>query len=178
MWRSLAVLLACVAIGSASARAHPKPPASGLTMEQLKNTTYKAAFFEEDHELRDGHWERQVQFSALKVVETLDLMTAAFGDLNGDGIPDAAVVLGASGGGSGGFMELAPVLNRGGRPVSLDTVGLGDRSRIQSLTISNGKIAVSMLISAESDPSCCPTHKVQRTYVLKGDKLVEAPAAR
>ena len=41
----------------------------------------------------------------------------AFGDLDGDGIWDAAVVLEANGGGSGTFRSLEAVVNEDGAPV-------------------------------------------------------------
>ena len=40
----------------------------------------------------------------------------AFGDLNGDGVEDAVVVLVTNPGGTGRFYDLAPVLNQNGTP--------------------------------------------------------------
>ena len=97
------------------------------------------------------------------------------GDLDGDGALDAAVVLATDGGGSGMFVELAAVLNRGGAPVHAASAQLGDRVNVESVSIEAGAVAVQMITQGDDDPMCCPTHRVVRRYRLEGRSLVEQP---
>ena len=56
-----------------------------------------------------------------------------FGDINNDGAPDAAVVLAASGGGSGTFYSLEAVVNQYGKPVDIASISLGDRIVVKAV---------------------------------------------
>jgi hypothetical protein len=99
----------------------------------------------------------------------------AFGDLNGDGVDDAAVILIESSGGSGNFRYLAAVINEGGAPVNVATQFIGDREQMQSITIEDGEITVDMVAHGPDDPMCCPTQEVTKRYQLRADQLVEVP---
>jgi hypothetical protein len=98
---------------------------------------------------------------------------AATGDLNGDGVPDAAVVLATNSGGSGVFIDLAAVVVEEGQPVNVAITPLGDRVQINSLTIQDGQIIVDMVTHGPDDPMCCPTQQVVETYELQGYELVK-----
>ena len=95
----------------------------------------------------------------------------AVGEL--DGQPAAAVVLHSSGGGSGTFMELHVMVERDGKPYDVAWALLGDRVKINSVSIKDGKIVVDMVTHGPNDPMCCPTQQVVQTYVLQGDQLVQ-----
>ncbi len=82
-----------------------------------------------------------------------------FGDLNGDGINDAAVVLSLVDG-NAVHRYLAAVLNRNGEPVHVDSAYLGLNIGLRSVTIQDGIITVKMVQLAPGDPTCCPTQKV------------------
>jgi hypothetical protein len=107
--------------------------------------------------------------------ETVVALTdfAATGDLNGDGVPDAAVVLATNSGGSGVFIDLAAVVVEDGQPVNVAITPLGDRVQINSLTIQDGQIVVDMVTHGPDDPMCCPTQQVVETYELQGYELVK-----
>jgi len=96
----------------------------------------------------------------------VELITAAFGDLNNDGISDAAVVLTWDGGGSGTFYYLAAVVNQDGKPLNVSTVHLGDSIGIESMNISSGKITLDLLTHSFGDPMCCPTRKSHYEYEM------------
>ena len=93
------------------------------------------------------------------------------GDLNGDGIEDVAVVLAASGGGSGTFYSLAAIVDEGETPTLAATATLGDRIRLESLTVAEGVITVQMVTHGEGDGMCCPTLRVAQRYQLTEDGL-------
>jgi hypothetical protein len=96
----------------------------------------------------------------------------ATGDLDGDGTPDAAVVLATDTGGSGVFMDLAAVVVVDGMPFNVAIALLGDRAQINSLSIRDGEIVVDMITQGPNDPMCCPTLRVVETYELRGNELV------
>ena len=98
--------------------------------------------------------------------------TMATGDLNGDGVADAAVVLVSNPGGSGTFYELAAVLNENGQPHHGASILLGDRVRILAMAIKDGQITVHMITQGPNDPMSIPTLEVTNRYELKDGKLV------
>ena len=68
---------------------------------------------------------------------------------------------------------LDAVVNERGQPKSIALADLGDRVKINSLSIQAGKIVIDMVVHGPKDPACCPTVKKIATYRLVGNKLVE-----
>ena len=151
-----------------------------LTLEQLRNAEYRLPLLGDDDtpiRLEDGmgsiaYGEGATERDYAGLVDD----TVAFGDLDGDGIADAAVVVFTSGGGSGTFKHLIAVLDRDGAPVQAARAFLGDRVRVESMTISSGEIVATMLAHRRSDGLCCPTLNVTRAFALRGDQLVPRKA--
>jgi heat shock protein HslJ len=146
-----------------------------LTLDALRNATYPSEWDESGTTtLTDGRYEGEpyVEGGATRLVVTL-VEPIAFGDLDGDGVDDAAVILVASPGGSGAFYSLEAVRNEGGEPVHLASYSLGDRAQIESLAIEGEKIVLKMVTHGPDDPMCCPTQQVEQTYALQGNELVQ-----
>jgi len=101
---------------------------------------------------------------------------SAVGDLDGDGSPDAAVVVAGNGGGSGTFLELFVVLNGATGLTPIAGPVLGDRLKIERLEVREGRVTIAYLAAKPDDPLCCPTAKVQRDLRLEAGRLVEIPA--
>jgi heat shock protein HslJ len=143
-----------------------------LTEEALKNAVYNSEWPQDGlAQLTDGEYRKPImEGSATELV--IRLMDVVFGDLDGDGVSDAAVVLVTDPGGSGTFFELAAVVNRDGNPEHVATTFLGDRAQIEALSIEAGQIVVEMITHGPDDPMCCPTQQVVQTYTLQGDELV------
>ena len=59
------------------------------------------------------------------------------------------------------------------KPKNIALTDLGDRVKINSLSIQAGKIIIDMVVHGPNDPACCPTVKKIATYTLVGNKLVE-----
>jgi hypothetical protein len=96
----------------------------------------------------------------------------ATGDLNGDGVEDAAVILVADPGGSGTFSYVAAVVNQEGDLHGVASALLGDRIEIKSLTIRGGAIEVTILDRAPGQPMASPpTIEVTESYRLQGSRL-------
>ncbi len=103
---------------------------------------------------------------------TVQYQTSAIGDLNGDGMPDAAVILIADTSGSGTFIYLAAMVSGGGRLENSDTIYLGDRVIVESMAIQDGMIHLQMITHGPQDAMCCPSLKTNQTYLLDSGHLV------
>ncbi len=162
-------------VGTETATPIPEPTAGtipNLTLDQLRNLTYPIDLAPDGAaQLVDGSFSAPAApDSAAEIV--IDLSDSfAYGDINGDGVPDAAVVLVAQTGGSGIFYYLAPVLNQDGTPDPLTPELLGDRVELQSLAIAGEQIDVEMITAGPDDPLCCPTQQSSRTFALSGREL-------
>jgi hypothetical protein len=99
------------------------------------------------------------------------LDVVAFGDLNGDGVGDAAIILVESGGGSGEFESVVAVLDADGAPSQAGQAQLGDRVRINSMTIVSGTIALDTHVQGPNDPMCCPSQPETQSYRMVGNAL-------
>lgn len=145
-----------------------------LTIHDLKSGEFKSEWSAEGKiKLNDGIYKEKIlPESATELVITLsDKM--AFGDLNGDGAEDAAVILISDPGGSGTFHDLAAVINSNGKPICAGSVSLGDRVKVEDVSIRSGNIVVKMVIHERTDPRCCPSLRIEQEYSLQGDALVE-----
>lgn len=165
-WLLLITLAACVP----RITPHDTP---ALTVEELRNTGYQSTWAAGGMaQLRAGEFRQPVaQGSATQL--TIRLAETAFGDMNGDGAVDAAVILVTDPGGSGVFFDLAAVINNNGAPRHVATALLGDRIRIRSFAIEAGQIRLEMLTHGPNDPMCCPTRIMRATYALAGNSLIE-----
>jgi hypothetical protein len=98
----------------------------------------------------------------------------AFGDLDGDGVDDAVVVLVSSGGGSGLFYNLVAVRQRNGIVETPAVKSLGDRIMINQINITNRIVTVDMITHGPHDPSCCPTERQVLKLKVQGSEFVPA----
>jgi hypothetical protein len=142
-----------------------------LTRQDLENLEYRG-IYDQAVKLSAG------QYSGPPFVEggasrpTLVLQTQASGDLDQDGVADAAVLLVENSGGSGSFTYLAAVLNANGIPVNTSTILLGDRVKVQSIQVADNQIHLSILTHAPKDALCCPTQEAEMKFLLKAGQLV------
>ena len=109
---------------------------SELTLDILKNGTYHAPSYDRTIKLVDGVYDTGSS-SDPYYVHMLDV--AAFGDLSGDGVGDAAILLAENGGGSGVFISLIIIFSQSGMPLQVGAVDLGDRVLVNGMTIQSGR---------------------------------------
>ena len=151
-----------------------------LTLDQLRNAEYRLPLLgDADTPIQFTDGEGQVAFgegATERVHAGIVNDTVAFGDLDGDGIADAAVVVFISGGGSGTFIHLVAVLDRNGAPEQAAWAFLGDRVPVRNLTVAGGRIVAHTVTHRPSDGLCCPTLEITRTFGLEGDQLVPRQA--
>jgi heat shock protein HslJ len=146
------------------------------TFDELKNATYRGIDLAGGAvTLSDGRWEGKPASpgSATRFVVTLvqDLFVA--GDLDGDGSDEAAVLLGATSGGSGSFTYLAVMGRKNGKPVNLGTALLGDRVQVRGMKIQEGRVFVELVQAGPEDAACCPGDLATRGWALHREGLEE-----
>ena len=143
----------------------PPTPAQQFELSEtlLRNMTYQSSYFNIPIALQDG----QYRLSNDTGTQTVDMLSPiAFGDLNGDGLNDAAVLLAENGGGSGTFISLVAILNQNGQAVQAGSILVDDRPVINSLSISNRQIVLDGVIHSLSDTMTSPTIPAIQIYLL------------
>lgn len=100
--------------------------------------------------------------------------THAIGDLDGDGQADGVAIVVESSGGTGSFYYLFALTHRDGRLVQAgEPEWLGDRTKIERLSIERGGVlTVRYITHGDDDPACCPTMKITDRYRVRDGKLV------
>ena len=157
-----------------------------LTRQQLLNAEYRLPLLgDHDTRIRLNNGEGSIadpEEPDVRAYAGIVEGAIEFGDLDGDGFADAAVVAYTSGGGSGTFIHVIAVLDRSGQPAQAARAFLGDRVRTRGMAVAGGLIAIDSVVHRPGDGLCCPTLDVTRTYVLRGDRLaprqslvIEAP---
>jgi hypothetical protein len=100
--------------------------------------------------------------------------TTALGDIDGNGVDEAAVVLRSSGGGSGSFIYLG-IADRD----DLDAIPMqlvGDRVQIRALSATAEEVHADVVRAGPDDAACCPGEAVTLTWHYSGGTL-SAPHA-
>lgn len=168
------VILFPVLLALVSACSH-QPTGKGngqLTENILKNTTYHIGELGTIR-LNNGVFKRQYGEDATQMHQ-VNLEKIAFGDLNGDGVNDAAVILAWQNGGIGTFKYLVALQNSSGLPQQIDSILLGDRVQIDGLPIASGAVALEMVTHAPKDPMCCPSQQIKQTFILRANKWTQS----
>jgi hypothetical protein len=126
--------------------------------------------------LVEGMAVRPAAPGAAEKVETSLFGMPEWGDLDGDGDEDAAVLLIQRTGGSGSFHYVAAALSQKEGFSGTNAVLLGDRVAPQTLQIRNGVILASYAERAAAQPmSAAPTEARTKYLSLSAGKLVETP---
>jgi len=165
---AVAVFVALLAIGAWLVRTESKQ----LTWQSLLNATYTTSITPRGAALTNGTFEAEAAPGSASKITVRLADTAAFGDLDGNLSPDAAVVLVTSGGGSGTFVELAAVRNERGAARPAATALLGDRILVREVRIEGRRILVRLRARGATDPFSLRTREISRHYALDGNSLV------
>lgn len=146
--------------------------ASGPDIEAFSNLSYPMQEAPGGQvTLKDGSFSRPIIKGSVAEFQAKLLGHVATASWKGRGV--AAVVLFHSEGGSGSFRRLFFLTRdeKGWTPRAW--TNLGDRVKIKYLGLQNhGKIVVGMIAHGAEDPQCCPTQKVARIYIVRGNKLL------
>ncbi len=148
--------------------------ASSLTADQVKNAKYMLVS-------RDGNPTVQLTNGAYQSNNnplSTDFMSItlasqmAFGDLNGDGQGDAAVLLAENYGGSGVFVSVVAMLDQNGQPMQAAAELIDDRPIINSISIQDGKIFLDATVHGPNDPGCCAAQPTKRSFRYESGRLI------
>lgn len=159
------LLLVLFPVGAAVGAAGDVP-----ALAVLKNAEYQVSLGSHTVRLTDGVFQAGSSPGDFLHVA---LHRAALGDLNGDGIEDAAVILVQTTMGSGTFYDLAILTMEKGGFQQRGAVLLGDRIRVRSLRVTSGAVEVAMIAHGAADPACCPTRRITKRYRLQDGVIVE-----
>jgi len=146
--------------------------ASPLTNDMIRNMVYVLPLNGNAVQMVDGEYSGQPT-GALESIRAKILEPIAFGDLNGDGVEDAAVVIGESGpaGGNGFFPSLITILNQNGKPIQSFSAKISGNANIDNLTIMDGTIVVNARVVGPKDPMARPSKPQVLTYQFTQDAL-------
>ena len=123
--------------------------------------------------LEDGEFRAPVAPGSASELE-IRLNQWTLGDLDGDGLADAAAITIENPGGSGNFRYLHAILNEEGELHDADVVFLGDRIRVEGLSIHDGVITVAVLDRPPGAPFAeTPSILIIRRFRLVGEALEE-----
>jgi hypothetical protein len=139
----------------------PTPFSSSITLDLLKNAEYPVKNGMALVTLVDGKYEAG---SGADFISVSMLDQAAIGDLNADGIQDAAIILLENYGGTGQFEYLVPVFGGDGFISASSGYFLGDRVLVNSMKMEDGKITLEMLVQAPNDAMCCPSQSMTQSF--------------
>jgi hypothetical protein len=157
----------------------PQPVATSFTELDLKNAIYSIKDFAGENggsdkvTLVDGFYAYIDPTNPPDPSNyTVQYLKSANGDLNADGMPDAAVILIADTSGSGTFIYLAAMVSGKGMQENIDTIYLGDRVVVETISIQDGLVQLQMITHGPQDAMCCPSVKTSQTYLLENGRLV------
>lgn len=142
----------------------------GLQLNDLANATYDDPVAESGTlTLKNGVYNEQAaQDSTGQTIAKL-IAPIAYGTLNG--VQSAAVIIAANGGGSGTFYNLAVVQLQDDKPVNVASTPLGDRIRVNNVSIKDNLLGVDIITQGPGEGACCPTLPLSALYQLAGNKL-------
>lgn len=171
-FRSVATVLSTLVCAGGCGLLKAPPPAPVPTLSQIENATYSGVL-EQPVTLQDGSYAGApfVADGESRPAVLLWNDIIAFGDLDDTPGDEAAVLLSGTSGGSGERIYLAVVGVRDGSAVNLSTVPVGDRVKIRTLSIIDGKITLDLIEAGAGDAACCPTQLARRAYGLVNAEL-------
>lgn len=141
-------------------------------VEEIRNAQYQLGATDalQVVQLTDGKFEQGTpgsdHFMSILVTEFV-----ALGDLNADGMDEAAALISENYGGTGVFVFLV-VYARAGDTWTFQTSNMvDDRPELRALSIANNEIFLEAVIHAIDEPMCCPTLRSTRHYRFVDNQL-------
>lgn len=142
-----------------------------LTAPILQNTEYHSPDWG-NFQLVDGIYYRTPPTTgeSPQLYSTQLTDSIAYGDLNADGLEDAAVILRTYNGGNGNFPELAAVLNLNGKADNVSIVAFGSEIAVEKFYITAGVIVLDMHVRRSND-----NQLVTWKFRLVNNQLIQLP---
>jgi hypothetical protein len=156
-------------------------PASGqtLTLERLRNTAYPLPEANGNLiQFTDGKFRGPVVLGSTEEVRFILLDRVGRGDLDGDGVEDAALLMVKDPTGDKPEYTLWAVINQGGVPEPRGLFLLGEKVQVGGVTIDALKIYVDVVRPGLQDLEGIPTRRIKESYKLLGNRLERADTFR
>ena len=149
--------------------ATPPTETPGLTIEFIKNSIVTAPEMQKSIQLMDGKFSENLADGSTIMVYLNE--NVAFGDINNDGIDDAAFLIVESMGGTGIFYSITSFISSSQGFSQTNSRFIDDRAVIHSLMIDNGEVILNANVHAINDPMVNPTVTMTKTYHYFNDGL-------
>ena len=150
----------------------PESNTSVSLAEILGNLSYSGIFPDQPITLVDGSYSYDDGSPAKPFVRFIPQLIAT-GDINGDGLEDAMVLLEDQSSGTGDFIYLSAVLDALGNPTPTEALMIGDRIGVKSLVMNGSQVVADLVAQGLGDAACCASWNVRRLYALEDGRLVE-----
>lgn len=149
-------------------------PTAQLTQTQIKNAAVIVPSISTSGTLQlvDGAFANATTGASVRLAD----VPVAMGDLSGDGVADAVVVLDVSLGEDLRSTDLVVLQNQNGTPVATSATRLGAPAEVQRMYVDRGAIWIDMLTAGPLDDVCCPSIPMERIFVPSGETLLDLPA--
>ncbi len=147
----------------------PLTTVPGLTIEMIKNSMINAPEIQRTVQLTDGKYSENMADGSILMVYVYD--NVAFGDINDDGIDDAALLIQESMGGTGIFYSITAFISGSPGFTQTNSWFIDDRAIIHSLVIENGEVILDANVHGINDPMVNPTVTMTKTYRLFNEGL-------
>ncbi|MBI5839681.1 MAG: hypothetical protein HZB19_06230 [Chloroflexi bacterium] len=149
------------------------PSSPPLTVDSIRNAQYRVISLDAHPivQLTDGNFQQGTDPVApdYMVVTATDFIV--LGDVNGDGLDEAAAIFVESFGGTGNFAVLAFFRNENGAPAFITSTLIDDRPMINGLGFEGHEIFVDAIVHGFEDAGCCPTLPSTRRYAVVTNQL-------
>jgi len=103
-----------------------------------------------------------------EMVKIVEMISAG----SNDGLDTRILVLISATGGSGSYTEIALVAHLEEGWKITDSLLLGDRVRVEGVTVEDREVVVNVLAHGRHDPLCCPSEKSTRKFTISSLRLV------
>lgn len=148
---------------------------SSLTVVMLENAQYHSRTWG-DYQLVDGIYYRPTSAPGeTPELYSTQLYLPTFGDVNSDGVEDAAVILQTQNGGNGNNKELAIVLDQGGEVYNVATLDIGFMVAVDAVQIDSETVTLNVRVLGPNDGLCCPSQLETWHFRLENNQLVKLP---
>lgn len=153
---------------------YPNKEGVNVKQEDYKNISY--IIDGKNVSLKNGVSEVEAMPGSASKITTKYFGNEASGDLNDDGINDAAFILTQDSGGSGTFYYVVAAIKTGDGYIGTNGILLGDRISPQTTEIRNGYLIINYADRAENEPMVArPSIGKSKYLVVENSNLVETP---
>lgn len=149
----------------------PETTPEALSHASVGNMEYRCGL-ESPIPLRNGLYaEERPYLPGRTLTLSANLAGLAHGDLDGDQVPEAAVVYIYNSGGTDYQYMLAILEATPHGPREIDCLHLGDRVQLQDVRIRKGQVLLDMVSHGPKDPPCCPEKVETWGFVPRDGRL-------